>query len=72
MANPVPADLLADLDARALTLTLNRPSKLNALSPDMIATAIDQLRRAVSDPAVGAVVVTGAGRGICAGGFSGR
>jgi 2-(1,2-epoxy-1,2-dihydrophenyl)acetyl-CoA isomerase len=68
MANPVPDDLLADLDARVLTLTLNRPSKLNALSADMIASAIDQLRRAESDPAIGAVVVTGAGRGFCAGG----
>lgn len=67
MANP-DADLLVDLEARVLTLTLNRPSKLNALSEPMIRAAIDQLQRAVSDPAIGAVVVTGAGRGFCAGG----
>lgn len=67
MTNPG-TDLLVDLDERVLTLTLNRPSKLNALSLDMITAAIEQLQRAVSDPAVGSVVVTGAGRGFCAGG----
>jgi enoyl-CoA hydratase/carnithine racemase len=61
-------DLLVELSERVLTLTLNRPNKLNALSEEMITSAIDQLRRAVSDPAVGAVIVTGAGRGFCAGG----
>jgi 2-(1,2-epoxy-1,2-dihydrophenyl)acetyl-CoA isomerase len=61
-------DLLVELSERVLTLTLNRPNKLNALSTDMILSAIDQLRRAVTDPDVGAVVVTGAGRGFCAGG----
>jgi 2-(1,2-epoxy-1,2-dihydrophenyl)acetyl-CoA isomerase len=67
MANPE-TDLIVGLSDRVLTLTLNRPSKLNALSEPMIMTAIDRLRRAVSDPAVGAVVITGAGRGFCAGG----
>jgi 2-(1,2-epoxy-1,2-dihydrophenyl)acetyl-CoA isomerase len=67
MANPE-TDLQVDLEERVLTLTLDRPSKLNALSDDMIVSAIDQLRRAATDPAVGAVVVTGAGRGFCAGG----
>lgn len=61
-------DLLVDLTERVLTLTLNRPNKLNALSNDMILSAIDQVRRAVSNPEVGAIVVTGAGRGFCAGG----
>jgi 2-(1,2-epoxy-1,2-dihydrophenyl)acetyl-CoA isomerase len=67
MTNPG-TDLIFDVQARVLTLTLNRPNKLNALSADMITSAIDQLQRAVSDPAIGAVVVTGAGRGFCAGG----
>ncbi|HKP64015.1 MAG TPA: enoyl-CoA hydratase [Polyangiales bacterium] len=61
-------DLLVDLSERVLTLTLSRPNKLNALSNEMILSAIDQLRRAGSDPEVGAVIVTGAGRGFCAGG----
>jgi 2-(1,2-epoxy-1,2-dihydrophenyl)acetyl-CoA isomerase len=67
MAN-AESDLLVDLEERVLTLTLNRPSKRNALSESMIVGAIEQLKRAVSDPAVGAVVVTGAGKGFCAGG----
>jgi 2-(1,2-epoxy-1,2-dihydrophenyl)acetyl-CoA isomerase len=67
MANPE-SDLLVDLQERVLTLTLHRPGKLNALSEGMIVSAIDQLTRAAVDPAIGAVVVTGAGRGFCAGG----
>ena len=67
MANPE-TDLLVELTDGVLTLTLSRPSKLNALSEPMMLAAIEELRRAVTDPAVGAVVVTGAGRGFCAGG----
>ncbi|HEX4355020.1 MAG TPA: enoyl-CoA hydratase [Polyangiales bacterium] len=67
MASPG-TDLIVDLTERVLTLTLHRPSKLNALSSDMIGSMIDQLQRAVTDPAIGAVVVTGSGRGFCAGG----
>ena len=66
-ANPT-TDLIATLEERVLTLTLNRPSKLNALSQDMMLAAIEQLQHAATDPEVGAVVVTGAGRGFCAGG----
>jgi 2-(1,2-epoxy-1,2-dihydrophenyl)acetyl-CoA isomerase len=61
-------DLLVEREDRVLTLTLNRPHKLNALSLSMITGAIEQLRRAITDPEVGAVVITGAGRGFCAGG----
>jgi len=50
------------------TVTLNRPDKLNALSGEML----EQLRQAqqstAADPAVRVVVLTGAGRGFCAGG----
>jgi 2-(1,2-epoxy-1,2-dihydrophenyl)acetyl-CoA isomerase len=67
MENPTP-DLLVALEERVLTLTLNRPAKLNALSDDMMLSAIEALRRAITDDAVGAVVLTGAGRGFCAGG----
>jgi 2-(1,2-epoxy-1,2-dihydrophenyl)acetyl-CoA isomerase len=62
------ADLIVHRSERVLTLTLNRPSKLNALSEPMMIAAIAELRRAAVDPEVGAVVVTGAGRGFCAGG----
>jgi 2-(1,2-epoxy-1,2-dihydrophenyl)acetyl-CoA isomerase len=61
-------DLVFEVSNRVATLTLNRPDKLNALSNAMIDAAIHYLERAAVDPEVGAVVVTGAGRGFCAGG----
>ena len=61
-------DLLIDLQDKVLILTLNRPDKLNALSGDMIAAVNQALRESVTDPEVGAVMVTGAGRGFCSGG----
>ena len=48
-------------------LTLNRPDKLNAWTPQMSAELTDAIEAADEDPSVGAVVVTGAGRGFCAG-----
>src|SRR5689334_10634810 len=48
-------------------LTLNRPEKLNAWTPRMSAELSDAIEAADGDPSVGAVVVTGAGRGFCAG-----
>lgn len=55
-----------------LYLTLNRPDKLNALSDAIISGLLDNLRKAAVDDNVGAVVLTGAGRGFCAGGDIGR
>jgi enoyl-CoA hydratase/carnithine racemase len=48
-------------------LTLNRPEKLNAWTPAMAVEQADAIRRANADPSVGALVLTGAGRGFCAG-----
>ena len=48
-------------------ITLNRPEKLNAWTDRMHAELRDALRAANDDPEVGAVVLTGAGRGYCAG-----
>jgi enoyl-CoA hydratase/carnithine racemase len=50
-----------------LTLTLNRPDKLNAFTGTMMSEMIDVFTRANTDDAVRAIVVTGAGRGFCAG-----
>jgi 2-(1,2-epoxy-1,2-dihydrophenyl)acetyl-CoA isomerase len=61
-------DIVFQLDDRVATLTLDRPDRLNALSDAMIDGAIAALRRCATDPDVGAVVVTGAGRAFCAGG----
>jgi 2-(1,2-epoxy-1,2-dihydrophenyl)acetyl-CoA isomerase len=60
--------LIFDLQEGVALLTLDRPEKLNALSPEMLELAIAALERCASDPQVGCVVVTGAGRGFCAGG----
>jgi len=65
-------DLIAERHAGVLYLTMNRPDKLNALSDHMIAGLLEELNRAAHDREVGAVVLTGAGRGFCAGGDIGR
>lgn len=49
------------------TITLNRPDRLNAYTPDMGDELVHALRAMIADPAVGAIVLTGAGRAFCAG-----
>src|SRR5919205_3738061 len=61
-------DLLETSDNGITTLTLNRPERLNALSPEMTAGLKEALERLSTDHDVGAIVITGAGRGWCAGG----
>ena len=58
--------LYAEHGAVAL-LTLNRPAALNSFVPAMHADLADGLTRAESNPAIRALVITGAGRGFCAG-----
>lgn len=48
-------------------LTLNRPDRMNAWTPGMAEEQADAIGRANADPEVGAIVMTGAGRGFCAG-----
>ena len=50
-----------------LTVTLNRPDKLNAFTGRMLSELLDAMDRADRDDDVRAVVFTGAGRGFCAG-----
>ena len=50
------------------TLTLNRPERLNALSTPIMEGLLEALPRLARDAAVGAIVLTGAGRAFCAGG----
>lgn len=52
---------------RILTLTLNRPDKLNAFTAKMMLELIDAFDKADADDEVRAIVVTGAGRAFCAG-----
>jgi enoyl-CoA hydratase/carnithine racemase len=53
-------------DAVAL-LTLNRPERLNAWTPQMASEQAEAIRLANEDDEIGAIVMTGAGRGFCAG-----
>lgn len=50
-----------------LTITLDRPEKLNAFTTRMMYELLDAIDRADADDAVRAVIVTGAGRAFCAG-----
>lgn len=48
-------------------ITLHRPERLNAWTPRMAVEQADAVGQANADPSVGAIVMTGAGRGFCAG-----
>lgn len=61
-------DLLETREDGIAWLTLNRPDRLNAFSPAILLGFSEALRRLGDDASVGAIVVTGAGRGFCAGG----
>src|SRR5271170_91725 len=62
------SDLLSVLEEGVLTLTLNRAEARNAMSEAMNQALAQQLAWAELDPAVKCVVLTGAGKGFCAGG----
>ena len=59
--------ILYEVKDNVLTLTLNRPDKLNAFTRDMMHELIDAFDKADADDNVRAIIVTGAGRGFCAG-----
>lgn len=59
--------VLSELADGVLTLTLNRPGVLNSFNRAMAGELQAALARAASDPAVRAVLLTGSGRGFCAG-----
>lgn len=67
MADPTYEQILYRVEDRILTLTLNRPDKLNAFTATMMHELIDAFDRADADDDVRVVVITGAGRGFCAG-----
>lgn len=64
---PAYQQITSERHGSVLLLTLNRPDRLNAWTAQMSAELADAIGRANDDPALGAVVVTGAGRGFCAG-----
>ena len=60
--------VLYEVDGPVATITLNRPEQLNTMSPALLEGALAAMERAASDEGVRAVILTGAGRGFCAGG----
>jgi enoyl-CoA hydratase/carnithine racemase len=60
-------DILYDVDDFVATVTLNRPEKLNAWTSEMDADLRHAIERAAAEDSVRAIVITGAGRGFCAG-----
>jgi enoyl-CoA hydratase/carnithine racemase len=61
------SELLYEKDGPIATLTLNRPDRLNAISGPMLAALSERLIEANGDRDVRAIILTGAGRGFCAG-----
>ena len=61
------SDTLTNPDGGVAILTLNRPHRLNAWTHQMHAELFDAITLCNDDPDIGAIVVTGAGRGFCAG-----
>ena len=59
--------VLVALEAGVLRVTLNRPEKLNAFNPAVHKGLADAMTRAESEAAIRCVLITGAGRGFCAG-----
>ena len=59
--------ILVSQDGGVLSITLNRPEKLNAFNPEMHRLLSEALARATDETSVRAVLLTGAGRGFCAG-----
>jgi 2-(1,2-epoxy-1,2-dihydrophenyl)acetyl-CoA isomerase len=65
---PLPdAVLLTETDGNVLTLTLNRPDALNALNSELRRALLAAVNGARRDDAVRALILTGTGRGFCAG-----
>jgi 2-(1,2-epoxy-1,2-dihydrophenyl)acetyl-CoA isomerase len=61
-------DLLETVEDGVAVLTLNRPDRLNAFSDDMLHALIEAFTRLGAAPEARVIVLTGAGRGFCAGG----
>jgi enoyl-CoA hydratase len=64
MADPV---VLYEVDDQVSVITLNRPDKLNAISPELMRQLLDAFARADAEPATSVVLLRAAGRSFCAG-----
>jgi 2-(1,2-epoxy-1,2-dihydrophenyl)acetyl-CoA isomerase len=62
------SELLEEIEDGIAWLTLNRPERMNAISPELSSALLSTLERLATAPEIAAVVLTGAGRAFCAGG----
>ena len=60
-------DLIYDVKEHIATITLNRPDRMNALSPNLVAELHRAFDEADADRAVKVIVMTGSGNAFCAG-----
>lgn len=60
-------ELLVEQDGHIVTITLNRPERLNAISRAMLGELSAKMVEADKDPEVRCIILTGAGRGFCSG-----
>ena len=56
-----------EVEDAVCVLTLNRPARMNAWTRQMSEELSDAITQCNDDPAIGAIVITGEGRGFCAG-----
>ena len=59
--------VLFEVNKGVATITLNRPDRYNAVNQDLVDGISDSLKKCEQDDLIRAVVITGAGRGFCAG-----
>ena len=60
-------EILIQNHDRIVVITLNRPERMNAISRDMLEELSQKMTEANKDPEIRCIVLTGAGRGFCAG-----
>jgi len=60
-------DAIVERDGHLLTITMNRPKRMNALSGEMLIRMYDAYEEASRDPEIRCILVTGAGGNFCAG-----
>jgi 2-(1,2-epoxy-1,2-dihydrophenyl)acetyl-CoA isomerase len=60
--------VLTEIADGVAVVTLNRPDRLNAFNSEIMEAFLAAVQAVAEDPAAGCVVITGAGRGFCAGG----
>jgi 2-(1,2-epoxy-1,2-dihydrophenyl)acetyl-CoA isomerase len=68
MTTTTPGPLLVDDDASVRTMTLNRPRKRNAIDIELRIALAEAIESADRDPAIRAIILTGAGPVFCSGG----